>query len=99
MAKAKTCAYHLCGQPLHPERIAAFPKARYCRAQCRRNAIQWGWRARNPGKRAAEQHRWWKRKQAENVKKTYAQRRRPLATRVAKKAAVDGRESQADQVA
>jgi hypothetical protein len=95
MAKAKTCAYHLCDTPLD----RADYRAQYCRPQCYRNAKQWRWRHRKPAKRAAEQHRWWKRKQRENVKKTYADRRRPLAARVEKKAAKDSRESSADQVA
>lgn len=95
MAKAKTCAYHLCGLPIE----RADPRALYCGIKCQRNAWQWRWRHRKPKKRATQQHRWWKRQQAANVKKTYAQRRRPLATRVEKKAVEDEGKSPTDQVA
>lgn len=96
MAKAKTCAYHLCGQPLP---LDDDPRSRYCELRCYNNAKLWRWRHRKPAKRASQQHRWWKRKQRDNIKKTYAARRRPLATRVAKKVIEDTRESQAEQVA
>lgn len=96
MAKAKHCVYHLCGKPLSE---GGDPRTRYCTDVCYRNAKMWRWRHKKPALRAAQQHRWWARKQAVNVKKTYAARRRPLATRVAKKASEDKRESSADQVA
>jgi hypothetical protein len=95
MAKAKTCAYHLCNAPIES---GADPRTRYCRIQCKRNARQWRWRHKKPQKRAKQQHRWWMRKQAKNVKTTYAQRRRPLATRVEKKAAEDRGNSSADPI-
>lgn len=95
MAKAKLCAYHLCSLPLETDD----PKRIYCDIQCKRNAKQWRWRHRKPAKRAAQQHRWWLRKQAEGIKETVSKRRRPLATKAAKKAAEDGRETPTDQVA
>lgn len=96
MAKARTCAYHLCGLPLAPDDD---PRSRYCDLKCYQNAKQWRWRHRKPQKRAAQQHRRWRRISAANIKKTYAQRRRPLATKVEKRAAEDRGKSSADRVA
>lgn len=94
MAKAKTCAYHLCGQVL----LAADPRDRYCSLECYRNAKQWRWRHRKPRKRAAQQHRRSHKITRANTKKIYAQRRRPLATKLEKKLREDGRESPTNPV-
>ena len=73
MAKAKHCAYHLCGKPLE----RSDPRAVYCDIKCRRNALQWRWRHKKPSSGPVMQRRWAVRKLAVGTKKVLQRRRRP----------------------